>query len=422
MQEDDYKEGVIQRLAEASRESARLIGAADTTQKNKALEIMAKALMDNREKILEENHKDVVAGQCKGLSDALLDRLLLDDDRVESMATGLREIAALDDPVGKITDMQTRPSGIRVARMRVPIGVIGIIYEARPTVTVDAAGLCLKSGNAVILRGGSESVYSNRVIAECIDVAVTAASLPRACIQLIKSISRAAVGEMLTLEGLIDVIIPRGGKNLIKRITDESKIPVIKHFDGICHVYVDRDADLDKALAIVVNSKTQRVGVCNAMETLLVDEAIAGDFLPVVGKELREKGVEIRACNKSLPLLDGAVMAVEEDWDTEYLEPILSIKSVDNLDGALVHIDKHGSRHTDAIVTEDENKAQRFLREVDSSSVMVNASTRFADGFEYGLGAEIGISTNRLHVRGPVGLEGLTMQKFIVYGDGNIRT
>lgn len=419
---DDYQPGYVRRLAEAAYGSARVIGAADTAQKDEALRAMAGALLDRREDVLAANREDVEAGRAKNLSDALLDRLALNQDRVEAMATGLREIAGFEDPIGAVSGLQQRPSGIRVGRMRVPIGVLGIIYEARPSVTADAAGLCLKSGNAVILRGGSETLRSNRAIAVCIREGLAAAGLPEACVQLVDTTSRAAVGEMLTLDDLIDVIIPRGGKGLIERISNESRIPVIKHLDGICHVYVDADADLDKALAIAVNAKTQRVGVCNAMETLLVDAVVADKFLPRVGAALREKNVELRACDRSLPLLDEAVTATEEDWHTEYLAPVLSVKVVAGLDAAIEHIERYGSRHTDAIVTEDEEKSRKFLREVDSSSVMVNASTRFADGAEYGLGAEIGISTNRLHVRGPVGLEGLTTQKFVVFGDGNIRT
>ena len=415
---DGYQRGEIRRMAEAAR--AGTPAAADTEVKNRALELIADTLLDRRARLLEENRRDVEAGESGNVSAALLDRLALNEDRVEAMAEGLREVAALDDPVGVIEGMQTRPSGIRVGRMRVPLGVIGIIYEARPTVTADAAGLCLKSGNAVILRGGSEAAHSNRAVAECVRAGVVAAGLPGACVQLVRTTSRAAVGEMLGLEDLIDVIIPRGGKTLIERVVNESRIPVIRHLDGVCHVYVDREADLDRALAIAVNAKTQRVGVCNAMETLLVDEVIADDFLPRVGRALAEEGVEIRACGHSLPLIDGARAATGEDWGTEYLAPILSVKTVAGLDGALEHIDEYGSHHTDAIVTANEETAGRFLREVDSSSVMVNASTRFADGFEYGLGAEIGISTNRLHVRGPVGLEGLTTQKFVVFGDGNV--
>ncbi len=422
MKSDDYQAGSVRQLAAAARTAARVLGAADAEIKNKALAWIADALLDQSARLLEANRRDVAAGESRKIGAALLDRLRLDESRIEAMAGGLREVAALDDPVGAVGELQTRPSGIRVGRMRVPIGVLGIIYEARPTVTADAAGLCLKSGNAVILRGGSEAVHSNRAVAECVRAGVTAAGLPEACVQIVGTTARAAVGEMLSLDGLIDVIIPRGGKDLIKRVINESRIPVIKHLHGVCHVYVDRDADPDQALAIAVNAKTQRVGVCNAMETLLVDAAIAGDFLPRVGAALKERGVEIRACDKSLPLLDGAAAATAEDWDAEYLAPILSVKTVAGLDEALTHIDRHGSHHTDAIVTADDGKARRFLREVDSSSVMVNASTRFADGFEYGLGAEIGISTNRLHVRGPVGLEGLTSQKFVVFGDGNIRT
>lgn len=422
MSDDTYQAGSVRQLAEAACDAAQVLRAADTETKNRALLSVAETLLNARARLLEENARDTAAGQSRGMSGALLDRLALSQDRIEAMVESLRQVAALDDPVGVISELQTRPSGIRVGRMRVPIGVIGIIYEARPTVTADAAGLCLKSGNAVILRGGSEAVHSNRAVADCIHTGIVAAGLPKACVQVIAETSRLAVGEMLALEDCIDVIIPRGGKALIERVVSESKIPVIRHLHGVCHVYVDCSADLDKALVIAVNAKTQRVGVCNAMETLLVDAAIAADFLPRVGDALAAKGVEIRACERSLPLLAGAAAASEDDWDAEYLAPILAVKTVASIDGAIAHIDQHGSHHTDAIVTDDDDKAARFLREVDSSSVMVNASTRFADGFEYGLGAEIGISTNRLHVRGPVGLEGLTTQKFVVFGDGNIRT
>ena len=409
-------------MAEAARGCVRELGVADADTKNKALKLIAEALHDARKSLLEANGEDLAAARTKGQSAALLDRLALDEERVAGMVESLHQLVTLDDPVGAVSDLQTRPSGIRVGRMRVPIGVIGVIYEARPTVTSDAAGLCLKSGNAVILRGGSESVRSNCAIADCVHKGMSAAGLPTAGVQLIASPSREAVGEMLALDDLIDVIIPRGGKELIKRVIDESRIPVIRHLHGVCHVYVDGAADIDKAVAIAVNAKTQRFGTCNTMESLLVDADIASDFLPRVSRMLAEKGVEIRACDQSLPLLNGAVAADEEDWSTEYLAPILSIKTVAGLDGALSHIEKYGSHHTDAIVTENQSRADRFLREVDSSSVMVNASTRFADGFEYGLGAEMGISTNRLHVRGPVGLEGLTSQKFVVFGDGSVRS
>ena len=422
MSEAEYQPGTVRRLAEAARAAVRTVGAAEAAVKNRALESIAAVLDNARVSLLEENRKDLAYGKDKGLDDALLDRLALNEERITGMIESLHQVAALNDPVGTIEGPQTRPSGIRVGRMRVPIGVIGIIYESRPTVTSDAAGLCLKSGNAVILRGGSESVHSNRMIAECVHAGITEADLPAACVQFINTPARAAVSEMLTLDDYIDVIIPRGGKALIERVITESRIPLIKHLHGVCHVYVDATADPEKALAIAVNAKTQRAGVCNAMETLLVDSAIAADFVPRVGRVLREKGVEIRACDRSLPLLDGATAASEEDWSAEYLALILALKVVEGIDGAIEHISKYGSQHTDAIVSEDQDNARRFLREVDSSSVMVNASTRFADGFEYGLGAEMGISTNRLHVRGPVGLEGLTSQKFVVFGDGNVRT
>ena len=421
MDDKNYQVGSVRRMAEAARASMRELGAADTEIKNTALNLIADAIRDASAHLIEENRKDLEVARAKDLGEALLDRLTLNEDRVAGMVESLRQLVALNDPVGTIDAMQTRPSGIRVGRMRVPIGVIGVIYEARPTVTSDAAALCLKSGNAVILRGGAESVRSNCAIIECVHVGINAAGLPGGGVQLIDTPAREAVGEMLSLEGLIDVIIPRGGKELIKRVVDESKIPIIKHLHGVCHVYVDGEADFDKALAIAVNAKTQRVGMCNTMESLLVDAAVAADFLPRVAQALAAKGVELRACDKSLPFLSGAARANEEDWSAEYLAPILSVKTVAGLDGALSHIAQYGSNHTDAIVTENKAKADRFLREVDSSSVMVNASTRFADGFEYGLGAEMGISTNRLHVRGPVGLEGLTSQKFVVLGDGSVR-
>lgn len=337
------------------------------------------------------------------------------------MAEGLREIAALPDPVGEITDLRYRPSGIQVGRMRVPLGVIGIIYESRPNVTADAAGLCLKAGNAAILRGGSEAIHSNRAIAACIQTGLRQAGLPEACVQVVETTDRAAVGELIRMKDYVDVIVPRGGKDLIERISAEAKVPVIKHLHGICHVYIDDKADIDKALKVAYNAKTHRYGVCNAMETLLVAAGIAEQVLPPLAVMYQEKGVELRGCERTRDILADIKRATPEDWDTEYLAPILSIRIVDDVDQAIDHITLHGSQHTDAIVTEDYSRARRFLREVDSSSVMVNASTRFADGFEYGLGAEIGISTDKLHARGPVGVEGLTTQKFVVLGDGHIR-
>jgi glutamate-5-semialdehyde dehydrogenase len=414
----EYVAGVARR----ARAASRILGRADTAAKNRALYAMADAIESNAARLAEENRRDLEAGASKGLDAALLDRLSLDAKRVSNMAAGLREVAALPDPVGEISSLTYRPSGIQVGRMRVPLGVIGIIYESRPNVTADAAALCLKSGNACILRGGSEAVHSNAAIAACIRQGLGEAGLPVDAVQLIETTDRAAVGAMLRLDRDIDVIVPRGGKSLIERITAESRIPVLKHLDGICHVYIDDRADRDKAMRIVVNAKTQRYGVCNAMETLLVAEGIANGILPELAARYQEKGVELRGCPRTREIIPECQPATEADWDTEYLAPILSIRVVAGLDEAIEHIHRHGSGHTDAIVTEDYTRARRFLREVDSSSVMVNASTRFADGFEYGLGAEIGISTDKLHARGPVGLEGLTTQKFIVLGDGQIRT
>jgi glutamate-5-semialdehyde dehydrogenase len=368
-----------------------------------------------------ENAKDLEAGRQRGLDAAMLERLTIKDQSIQAMAEGLRQVAALPDPVGEITGLTYRPSGIQVGRMRVPLGVIGIIYESRPNVTVDAAALCLKSGNACILRGGSEAIHSNRAIAQCIRAGLQQAELVNDAVQLVSISDRAAVGEMLRMDHCIDVIIPRGGKSLIERIMAESRIPVIKHLDGNCHVYIDDHCDLEKAVAVAVNAKTHRYGVCNAMETLLVHRRIAPIVLPMLAERYRQHGVELRGCEETRRIIVEAVPAVPEDWDTEYLAPILAIKVVADLDEALDHIHRHSSSHTESIVTEDYSRARRFLREVDSSSVMVNASTRFADGFEFGLGAEIGISTDKLHARGPVGLEGLTTQKFIVLGDGHVR-
>jgi glutamate-5-semialdehyde dehydrogenase len=404
-----------------ARAASRLMSRAETAAKNRALLAIADRLEAEAATLIAENRLDLEAGRRNGLDDAMLDRLDINGKRVKSMAEGLREVAALPDPVGEITGLTYRPSGIQVGRMRVPLGVIGIIYESRPNVTADAAALCLKSGNACVLRGGSEAIHSNKAIAACIRSGLEAAGLPADAVQLIATTDRAAVGEMLRLEDSIDVIVPRGGKGLIQRIMQESRIPIIKHLDGICHVYIDDHCDLDKAARIALNAKTQRYGVCNAMETLLINQRIAPILLPDLARQLREKGVELRGCPKACELVEGCVPATEEDWDTEYLAPILSIRVVADLDQAMDHIDRHGSKHTEAIVTEDYGRARRFLREVDSSSVMVNASTRFADGFEYGLGAEIGISTDKLHARGPVGLEGLTTLKFVVLGDGHIR-
>ncbi|TQV63222.1 MAG: glutamate-5-semialdehyde dehydrogenase [Halothiobacillaceae bacterium] len=416
-------EQLIQTLGQQARQAARALARAETAAKNKALEAIAHAILEGADAIIAANQRDLDAGKAAGLDAAMLDRLSIDPARVAAMAEGVRQIIALPDPVGAISDMNYRPSGIQLGTMRVPIGVIGIIYESRPNVTVDAAALCLKSGNAAILRGGSEAAHSNRQLAACIQNGLRKAGLPEAAVQVVPTTDREAVGAMLRARGLIDVIIPRGGKSLTERVANESLIPVIKHLDGICHVYIDDTADVHKALKVAVNAKTHRYGVCNAMETLLVAEAIADDILPALAASYLAKGVELRGCARTRAILSDVAIkaATEEDWRTEYLAPILSIKVVDDLDMAIEHIEQYGSHHTDSIITEDYTRARRFLREVDSSSVMVNASTRFADGFEYGLGAEIGISTDKLHARGPVGLEGLTTQKWIVLGDGHIR-
>lgn len=411
----------MQSVGEAGRVASQAVAASTTAQRNNALLAMADAIEQQQAALKTENAKDLEAGKARGLEDAMLDRLKLTDERIAGMAEGLRQIVALPDPVGEITDMSYRPTGIQVGKMRVPLGVIGIIYESRPNVTADAAGLCLKSGNACILRGGSEAIHSNQAIASCIQTGLESAGLPAEAVQVIKTIDRAAVGELLTMEDFVDVIIPRGGKGLIERISRESKIPVIKHLDGICHVYIDDKADFDKAINIAINSKTHRYGVCNAMETLLVAEGIAEKVLPELRKQYDEKNVELRGCEKTQKILSGINAATDEDWDTEYLAPILSIKVVDDMAAGIQHITRHSSQHTDTIVTEDYTRARQFIREVDSSSVMVNVSTRFSDGFEYGLGAEIGISTDKLHARGPVGLEGLTSVKYVVFGDGHIR-
>ncbi len=412
-------------VGQAAREASRAIGRASTAQKNQALIAIADRISEQADVLKEANALDLAAGKEKGLDAALLDRLELTDDRIQSMAEGLRQIASLPDPVGVISNMAYRPSGIQVGQMRVPLGVIGIIYESRPNVTADAAGLCLKSGNAVILRGGSEAIHSNQAIAECIKHGLEVAGLPADVVQVIETTDRAAVGELLRLKESVDVIIPRGGKSLIERISNESEVPVIKHLDGICHVYIDDEADKKKALDVAFNSKTQRYGTCNTMETLLVADSVASDILPELAKMYVEAGVELRGCDKTQSLLKDkkidVISAVDDDWSTEYLAPILSIKVVDNIDAAISHINQYSSQHTESIITENYTRSRQFLREVDSSSVMVNASTRFADGFEYGLGAEIGISTDKLHARGPVGLEGLTSQKYIVLGDGHIR-
>ncbi len=412
----------LHELGVKARQAARVMGCAESGAKNAALNAIAEAILADREQLKAENQKDLEAGRQKGLDSALLDRLELNDARIEAMADGLRQIAALPDPVGAISDLNYRPSGIQVGRMRVPLGVIGIIYESRPNVTADAAALCLKSGNACILRGGSEALHSNQAIARCIELGLEKTGLPATAVQVVATTDRAAVGELLRLDRFVDVIVPRGGKGLIERVTSESRIPVIKHLHGVCHTYIDDYADIDKAVEVAFNAKTQRYGTCNTMETLLVSASVAERVLPVLADKYSAEGVELRGCERTCAILNNIKSASEEDWDEEYLAPILSIRTVDGLDAAMDHIDKHGSQHTDVIITENVTRARRFLREVDSSSVMVNASSRFADGFEYGLGAEIGISTDKLHARGPVGLEGLTTLKFIVLGDGHIRT
>ena len=411
----------MQSIGREARGASRVIAKAETATKNQALTVMAMAIKRDEQKLLAANAIDLEGAKARGLESALIDRLTLTSKGVASMAEGLLQIAALADPIGEISDLNFRPAGIQVGKMRVPLGVVGIIYEARPNVTADAAGLCLKAGNAAILRGGSEAIHSNQAIAACVKEGLKAAGLPEAAIQVIEITDRAAVGELVTMKEFVDVIIPRGGKGLIERISNESKIPVIKHLHGVCHVYIDDCADLDKAIRIADNAKTQRYGTCNTMETLLVHEGIAGEVLPALCKIYFDKGVELRGDAASRAIVAQMNEATEEDWHTEYLAPILSVRVVGGLDQAIEHIALYGSQHTDAIITENYSRARRFLREVDSSSVMVNASTRFADGFEYGLGAEIGISTDKIHARGPVGLEGLTSQKFIVLGDGQIR-
>jgi glutamate-5-semialdehyde dehydrogenase len=408
-------------LGQQARAVSRVAAAAESGDKNRALLEAAAAIEDQAKFLADENAEDLEAGRQRGLDAALLDRLELTADRITGMAEGLRQVAGLPDPVGEITDMAYRPSGIQVGRMRVPLGVIGIIYESRPNVTADAASLCLKSGNACILRGGSEALHSNIAIAQCMSSGLQAAGLPDSLVQVINTTDRAAVGKLLTMDEYVDVIIPRGGKGLIERVMSESSIPVIKHLHGVCHVYIDDEAEIEKAIEIAFNAKTHRYGVCNAMETLLVAGSVADKVLPELAARYTSEGVEMRGCEKTRQILSNISSATEQDWDEEYLAPVLAIRLVEGVDQAIQHIDQHGSQHTEAIVTENYSTARKFIRQVDSSSVMVNASTRFADGFEYGLGAEIGISTDKLHVRGPVGLEGLTSQKFIVLGDGHIR-
>ena len=409
-------------LGQQARAASREVARSSTAVRNQALLATAAALDAARSELATANSKDLERGRENGLDSAMLDRLELTSQRMDAMIEGLRQVAALPDPVGVITDMTYRPSGIQVGKMRVPLGVIGIIYESRPNVTVEAASLCLKSGNATILRGGSEAIHSNQAIARCLKQGLSEAGLPETAVQVVSTTDRAAVGELITMPQFVDVIVPRGGKGLIERISRDARVPVIKHLDGVCHVYIDSHADPEKALKVAVNAKTQRYGTCNTMETLLVDDEVAEDLLPLLAEQFRSKTVELRGCRRTCAILGDIVEATEEDWHAEYLAPILAVKVVDGLDGAIEHINRYSSQHTDSIITENYTRARRFLTEVDSSSVMVNASTRFADGFEYGLGAEIGISTDKIHARGPVGLEGLTSQKYVVFGDGHIRT
>lgn len=404
-----------------ARKASRFMAKASTNQKNIALNAIAKAILREKSALLAANKLDLDAARANGLEAAMLDRLTLTEKSISSMAEGLQQIASLADPIGEMNHFKYRPSGIQIGQMRVPLGVIGIIYEARPNVTVDAAGLCIKSGNAAILRGGSEAIHCNQALAKLVHEGLVEAGLPTSAVQVVETTDRAAVGALITMKQYVDVIVPRGGKSLIERISNEARIPVIKHLDGNCHVYVDDDADFDKALRILENSKTQRLGTCNTAESLLIARSVAAEMLPRLADMLTRHGIEIRGCAETCALVKQAVPATEQDYYTEYLAPIISCKVVNDLDEAIAHINQYSSQHTEAIVTENYTKARRFLREVDSSSVMVNASTRFADGFEYGLGAEIGISTDKLHARGPVGLEGLTSLKYVVLGDGHVR-
>ncbi|UJP06281.1 MAG: glutamate-5-semialdehyde dehydrogenase [Nitrosomonas sp.] len=411
----------MQSVGQQARTASRLVAKADTAAKNQALAAMAHAIRRDEALLLTANAEDLDHARAKGLETSMIDRLTLTSKSIATMAEGLLQIAALADPVGEISGLNYRPSGIQVGKMRVPLGVIGIIYEARPNVTADAAGLCLKAGNAAILRGGSEAIHSNRAIAACVQEGLRVAGLPETAVQVIETTDRAAVGELVTMKDFVDVIVPRGGKGLIERIASEARVPVIKHLDGVCHVYIDDQADIDKAIKIADHAKTHRYGTCNTMETLLVHQAVASKILPDLCRIYFDKGVELRGDEAARCIVAQMHAATEQDWYQEYLAPVLNIRIVDGLDQAIDHITQYGSQHTDAIVTENYSRARRFLREVDSSSVMVNTTTRFADGFEYGLGAEIGISTDKLHARGPVGLEGLTSQKYIVLGDGQLR-
>lgn len=409
------------RLGQQARQAATATARATTQNKNNALLAIADAIEANREELKKANHEDLENGTAKGLDAALLDRLELTDARIDTMVEGLRQVASLPDPVGEITDLKYRPTGIQVGKMRVPLGVIGIIYESRPNVTIEAASLCLKSGNAAILRGGSESICSNRMLASCINQGLEETGIPTSAVQVVETTDRAAVGALISMPEYVDVIVPRGGKGLIERISNEAKVPVIKHLDGICHVYLDAEAAKTKAINIAVNAKTHRYGTCNTMETLLVHQQVAADLLPELCDAYQALEVELRGCQQTADLIPSVVPAKEEDWSTEYLAPVLSIKVVADIDEAIAHINRYGSHHTDSIVTENYSLGRRFLTEVDSASVMINASTRFADGFEYGLGAEIGISTDKIHARGPVGLDGLTSQKYVVLGNGEVR-
>ena len=408
-------------LGSAAKAASRVLAASSTEIKNNALKAIAQRLEQQRDSLIQANQIDMDKGRASGLDAALLDRLELNNARIDGMIEGLAQVVALPDPVGELTDLGKRPSGINLSKMRVPLGVVGIIYESRPNVTIDAASLCLKSGNATILRGGSEAIESNQAIARCISQGLADAGLPESAVQVVATTDRAAVGELITMTEYVDVIVPRGGKSLIERISSDARVPVIKHLDGNCHVYIDGEADRDKAVAIAINAKTHRYGVCNAMESLLIDQSVAPDLLPELASIYAEKQVELRGCAKSCAIVSGLNKATEEDWYQEYLAPVLAVKIVSGIEEAIAHINRYGSGHTESIVTEDSDRGQKFITEVDSSSVMVNASTRFADGFEYGLGAEIGISTDKIHARGPVGLEGLTSQKWVVLGDGQIR-
>ncbi len=412
----------MDQLGLQARSSAIAISRATTEQKNQTLECLAQVIEERSAEIVAQNARDMAAGRQNGLTPALLDRLELNEERIKAMAEGCRQVAQLTDPVGEMTEPVLRPSGIRIGKMRVPLGVIGIIYESRPNVTIDAAVLCLKAGNAVILRGGSEAIHSNLALAECLSLGLEKAGLDTNCVQVVNTTDRKAVGRLITMPEYVDIIIPRGGKSLIERISRDATVPVIKHLEGLCHVYIDNDADITKAIDVAFNAKARRYGICGAMETLLVAESTAERVLPDLCARYREKGIEIRGCEKTRLLIPDLEVANEEDWSTEYLDAIISIKVVPDIDAAIEHIETYGSHHTDAIISENPARQAQFLRQVDSSSVMINASTQFADGFEYGLGAEIGISTDKLHVRGPVGLEGLTSQKYVVFGDGTIRT